>query len=103
MHLTYSGLFLLLGLGHIVCGRGGILHLGLAIGLSFGHLARNGLATAPARFPLGLFLLLFFVLLVGRLGNLDDHIATVELLFVKELDSLLSGFYGGHGDKTVAR
>jgi len=90
----YSGfLLLLLGLGCLVsAGSSGSFCLcRVAVSLSLRDLPGNSLAAAPAGSPLGFPLLLFLVLLVGRLGNLDDYLSAIELLLVKKVDSLLRG------------
>jgi hypothetical protein len=100
---TYIVLFLLFGFGRFINTRSYGLRFGLAISLSLSNLTRHSLAAASARLPLCLLLLLLLILLVGRLGNLDNYLATVELLLIKGLDSLLRGLCVGHSDKTIAR
>jgi hypothetical protein len=101
--ITYVALFLLLGLGHFVGTSSSTLCFGFAVGLGLSDLARYSLAPASARLPLGFLFLLFLILLFGRLGDFDDHFATVELLFIESLDSFLRGLCTGNGDKTIAR
>ena len=104
---THS-LLLLLGLGRVARGGrstillGGITR-GLAVRLGLADLSRDGLAATASSPPLDALLLLLLVLLVGRLGNLDNHSAAIELLLVEELDGLLCSLRGGERDKAVAR
>ena len=101
---THHSLFLLLlGFGRFTFGRRGVLRLDFAIGLGFGNLTGDGLgaspAKAPARFPV--FPLPFF--LISRLCYLDDDLAVVKLLLIKELDGVLGSFSCGEGDEPIAR
>jgi hypothetical protein len=103
---TYSGLFLLLGLGCFV-GTGGsssVIRFDVAIclGLGLGDFAGYGLGTAPAWTPLGLFLPHFPVLLFSWHGNLDDDLSAIEFLSVEGLDCKLGSLCGGHGDEAIA-
>lgn len=101
--MAHVVLFLLFGFGHIVHASGSTLCFDLAVGLSLGNLTRYSFAPAPARLPLGLLFLLLLILLIGRLGNFDNYLATVELLLIKSLDSFLCGLCAGYGDETIAR
>lgn len=99
---THAGLLLLLGLSRVVASGGSTVSLDeLAVGLGFREFARDSLASTPARLPLEPPLLLR-LFLIGRLRDLDDHSATIELLLVEELDGLLRGLCGVQGDKAVA-
>ena len=51
-----------------------------------------------SRFPFALFL----VLLIGRLCDLDNDDAAVELFLVQELCGLLRGLEGVEGDEAIA-
>lgn len=102
-HRTYGILLLLLGLGHFVSARWRFrLHLALVVSLGLGDLARDSFATTPAGFPLGPLLPLLLILEIGGLGDLNDNLATVELLLVESFDGLLSSLYGGDSNETVA-
>jgi hypothetical protein len=71
---TNRGLLLLLWFRRVfgTVGRGNLDFFSVAVGLGFGNLSWDTFATAPARFPLGAPLLLLFVFLIRRLGDLDD-------------------------------
>lgn len=100
----YLGSFLLLGLRSLIS-RGSSTFssrlLGVAVGLSFGNLARDSLAATTTRPPLGFPLLLLF--LVSRFGDLDDHLAAFELLLVEEFNCFLCSFSTGKGYESIAR
>ena len=101
---THRGLFfLLLGFGRFTFGRGSVLRLGFAIGLGFSNLSGDGFGASPARAPAGfpVFPLPFF--LIGRLCYLDDDLAVVKLLLIKEVDGILGSFSRGEGDEPIAR
>src|SRR6266550_1836922 len=103
---TYRNLLLSpLDLARTSCSRlTGVIGLrGIAIGLGFRNFAGHSFAAAPARPPLGSPLLHFLVLLVGRFGNLNDYLATVELGLVKLIDGLLNGLCVGQSDEAIAR
>jgi len=94
---------LLLGFGRFAFGRRSVLRLGFTIGLGFGNLSGDGLGASPARAPAGfpVFPLPFF--LIGRLCYLDDDLAVVKLLLIKEVDGILGSFSRGEGDEPIAR
>lgn len=101
---TYGGLLLLLlGLGCFV-GTGSsrrVVRFEVAIGFGVGDFAGDSLGTASAWTSLGLFLLIFLVLLFGWLGNLDDDVSAIEFLSVEGLDCLLGSLWVGHGDEAI--
>ena len=102
---TYSGLFLLfLGLGCFVGtgSSGSVICFDVAIRLGLGDFAGYGPGTASAGTSLGLFLLLFLVLLLGWLGNLDDDLSSVEILSIEGLDCVLGSLCAGHSDEAIA-
>ena len=103
---TY-GRLLLFGLGGFV-GPGdrssdfsGLDLLG-TIGLGLGDFTGDGLAAAPAGSPLGPPFFFLLVLLIGRFGNLDNYLTTVEVRLVEGLDSFLCGLCGSQSDETIA-
>ena len=102
---TYS-LLLLLGLGRVARGGcstvllGGITG-GLAVRLGLADLPGDRLAATATRPLLKAPLFLLLLLLIGRLGHLDDHGAAIELLLVEELNGLLCGLCGSERNKTV--
>jgi hypothetical protein len=102
---THGGLLLLLlGLLGVALGLDDVALGGrIAVGLGIGDLAGHGLGAATAcGATAGLLLLALLVLLVGRLGDLDDDLAAVELLLVERVDGLLRGLAGGESDEAIA-
>jgi hypothetical protein len=74
-----------------------------AVGFSFGYFAWDGLmVTAPAESPPRSPLPLFVVLLIGRFGDLDDHLTTIKLRSVKLFDDFFCRLGAGEGNESIA-